>query len=236
MPVVTISGQPGTAAHDIGRLTAERLGIDYVDQEILVQAASTLGVPMESVVALDERTASFGERVATMLRRFLERSAAAGASDPMLGTPGSLDVVLSRTYAEAAADESAEELSDDRYIAALTGLVRDLASNDNVVIIGRGSQVILKDHPGVLHVLLVAPLQQRIESLATREGLSKEDATRREHEGARGRSAFHQKFFKIDVDRPALYHLVLNTARLTPIDITELIAAAVPRVAAKQHA
>lgn len=235
MPVVTISGQPGTAAHDIGRLTAERLGIDYVDQEILVQAASTLGVPMESVVALDERTASFGERVATMLRRFLERSAAAGASDPMLGTPGSLDVVLSRTYAEAAADESIEDLSDDRYIAALTGLVRDLASNDNVVIIGRGSQVILKDHPGVLHVLLVAPLQQRIESLTTREGLSKEDATKREHEGTRGRSAFHQKFFKIDVDKPALYHLVLNTARLTPADVTELIAAAVPRVAAKQH-
>lgn len=236
MPVVTISGQPGTAAHDIGRLTAERLGIDYVDQEILVQAASTLGVPMESVVALDERTASFGERAATMLRRFLERSAAAGASDPMLGTPGSLDVVLSRTYAEAAADEAAEELSDDRYIAVLTSLVRDLAAHDNVVIIGRGSQVILKDHPGVLHVLLVAPLQQRIESLAKREGRSMEDATKREHDGTRGRAAFHQKFFKVDVDKPALYHLVLNTGRLTPNDVAELIAAAVPRVAIKQHA
>jgi len=233
MPVVTISGQPGTAAHDIGRLTAQRLGIDYIDQEILVEAASTLGVPMESVVALDERTASFGERVATMLRRFLERSAAAGASDPMLGTPGSLDVVLSRSYAEAAEDEAAEELSDERYIGALTSLVRDLAAHDNVAIIGRGSQVILKDHPGVLHVLLVAPLQHRVESLALREGLSKGEATKREHDGTRGRAAFHQKFFKIDVDKPALYHLVLNTARLTPEDVAEVIAAAVPRMAMK---
>jgi cytidylate kinase len=234
MPVVTISGQPGTAAHDIGRLTAKRLGIDYVDQEILVEAARTLGVSMESVVAMDERTSSLGERVANMLRRFLERSAAAGASDPMLGTPGSLDIVLSRTYAEAAADESAEELSDDRYIAALTGLVRDVAAHNNVVIIGRGSQVILKEYPGVLHALLVAPLQHRIESLAAREGLSREAATKREHDGSKGRAAFHQKFFKVDVDKPALYHLVMNTARLSPDEVAEMIAAAVPIVAAKQ--
>jgi cytidylate kinase len=236
MPVVTISGQPGTAAHDIGRLTAQRLGIDYIDQEILVQAASTLGVSMESIVAIDERTSTFGERVATMLRRFLERSAAAGASDPMLGTPGSLDLVLSRSYAEAAADDSSEDLSDERYIGVLTSLVHDLAAHDNVVIIGRGSQAILKDRPGVLHTLLVAPLADRIESLAQREGLSKEAATKREHDGQRARVAFHQKFFKIDVDKPALYHVVLNTARLTPDDVAEMIAAAVARVATKQPA
>jgi len=142
-------------------------------------------------------------------------------------------VVLSRSYAEAAEDEAAEELSDERYIGALTSLVRDLAAHDNVAIIGRGSQVILKDHPGVLHVLLVAPLQHRVESLALREGLSKGEATKREHDGTRGRAAFHQKFFKIDVDKPALYHLVLNTARLTPEDVAEVIAAAVPRMAMK---
>lgn len=235
MPVITISGQPGTAAHDIGRLTAQRLGIDYIDQEILVQAASTLGVSMASIVAIDERTSTFGERVATMLRRFLERSAAAGASDPMLGTPGSLDIVLSRTYAEAAADESSEDLSDERYIGVLTGLVKDLAAHDNVVIIGRGSQAILKEHPGVLHTLLVAPLADRIESLAQREGLPTEAATRREHDGQKARVAFHQKFFKFEVDKPSHYHLVLNTARLTPEDVAELIATGVARVTPAQR-
>jgi cytidylate kinase len=235
MPVVTISGQPGTGAHDIGRITAQRLGIDYVDQEILVQAARTLGVPMESVVAMDERTATLGERLGNLLRRFLERSAAAGVGDPMLGT-GGLDILLGRTYAEAAAEEGPPELSDERYIAALTDLIRALAEHDDVVIIGRGSQVILKDWPGVLHVLLVAPTQQRIESLAARDGLSKDDAGKREHESAKGRATFHHKFFKIDVDNPAMYHLVLNTARLAPDDTAQLIAAAVPHVAAKQHA
>jgi cytidylate kinase len=235
MPVVTISGQPGTGAHDIGRLTAQRLGIDYVDQEILVQAARTLGVSMESVVALDERTATMGERLGNLLRRFLERSAAAGVGDPMLGA-GGLDVLLGRTYAEAAADEEPQELSNERYIGALTTLVRDLAAHDNVVIIGRGSQVILKEHPGVLHVLLVAPTSRRVEVIVARDRISTEDATKHIQESARGRAAFHRKFFKIDVDNPALYHLVVNTSRVSPDDVAQLIAAAVPIAAAKQPA
>ena len=56
MAIVTLSGQIGTNAREIGRVTADRLGIDYVDQEILVEAARDLGVPMESIVTHDERT------------------------------------------------------------------------------------------------------------------------------------------------------------------------------------
>ena len=50
MAIVTLSGQIGANARDIGRLVADRLAIDYVDQEILIEAARDLGVPMESIV------------------------------------------------------------------------------------------------------------------------------------------------------------------------------------------
>ncbi len=100
MTMVTISGQAGSGAREVGRLAAQRLEVDYIDQEILVREARELGVPVESVVSRDERTAGLGERLASMFRRFLERSATAGSTDPMLGS--GLDVVLSRTYGEAA--------------------------------------------------------------------------------------------------------------------------------------
>ena len=77
MATVTISGQFGTGAREIGRAVAAQLKLDYVDQEILVDSASALGVPVESVVTHDERTTGLGERVGAMLRRFLERSAVA---------------------------------------------------------------------------------------------------------------------------------------------------------------
>jgi cytidylate kinase len=231
MAVVTLSGQLGTDAREIGRLAAQRLGIDYVDQEILVGAAQALGVPVEAVAGRDERTASFGERVAHALRHFLERSAAAGAADPMLGS-GGLDVLLGRTYAEAAAEEGLPDISDKRYLATLTGVIRDLAAHGDVLIVGRGSQVILKEWPGAVHVLLVAPLEQRLEELARRDELTAEQAAKRVQDGDKGRAAFHRKFFHVSVDDPALYHLTLNSARLSHEQAAALIEAVVRGVAA----
>ncbi len=222
MPVLTVSGQVGSGARDLGRLAAERLQLDYIDQEILVEAARELGVPVESIVAFDERTASLGERLAGMLRRFLERSAAAGAADPMWGS-GGLDVLLARTYGEAAGAETAEEVSDERYLSTITTIMRDLAGQGDVLIIGRGSQVILKDLPGAFHLLVVAPVEYRIQEFARREGLEAEEAEKRMHERDKGRRAFHQKFFKVDSDDPSLYHLTLNMARYSMDEAAQLI-------------
>ncbi len=225
MAVLTVSSQIGAGAIDIGRLTAEQLGIDYIDQEILVEAARELGVPVEAVVTHDERTAGFGERLAHTLRHFLERSATAGAADPMMGSSG-LDVVLGRTYSEAAA-ESPEEVSDEDYISTLTQVVKDLARHDNVVIIGRGSQVILQDLPNVTHALLGAPLDYRVATYAVKYSLSEEEAAKRVHEGDKGRVSFHRKFFKIDVDDPIHYHLTMNTQRMTNEQTAAVLSAAV---------
>ena len=232
MAVITISGQIGSRARVIGRLVAEQLKLDYIDQEILVAAAQTLGVSVESVAPMDERTASFSERLAAMLRRFLERSAAAGASDPMLGGDG-LDILLSRTYSEAAAGEGLQEVPDELYVSTLANIIGDLADHGDVLILGRGSQVILRDQPETLHILTVAPLDIRIQDLVQREGLS-EDEAKKELEGrAKGRASFHHKFFRVDVDDPALYHLTLNSAHFSPEEATQLIVEAAERFASR---
>lgn len=222
MAIVTLSGQIGTNAREIGRVTADRLGIDYVDQEILVEAARDLGVPMESIVTHDERTEGLGERLAHMLRHFLERSAAAGAADPMLGGAGGLDVMLARTYTEAAAED--DDVSDDDYIQELANIIQDLADHDNVLILGRGSQVVLRDHPSATHVLLVGPKDLRIANIAKREGISSEEAEQHTKSLDKGRVSFHEKFFDVNVNDPAHYHLTLNVGRLTQDQIASLIA------------
>ena len=234
MAVVTVSGQIGTDAREVGRLAAERLKIDYVDQEILVEAARALGVSMESILSLDERTASLSDRLAAMLRRFLERSAAAGAADPMLGSDG-LDILLSRTYSEAAAGEGPQDVPDDRYLATLSDIIRDLAAHGDVVIIGRGSQVILEGQPGVFHVLLVAPLDERIRAFALREGLTVEEATGQVQEREKGRVSFHRKFFKVEVNDPSLYHLTLNTARFSTEEAAQITSEFAQRLAAEER-
>jgi hypothetical protein len=167
----------------------------------------------------DERIATLGERVASLLRNFLERSAMAGG-DPALGPEG-LGILLSRTYAEAAGgrpDESAEP-DERRYVSTITGAIETLAEGGNVVLLGRGS-------PVVLHVLTMAPSDLRVQRIARREEIPIEEARRRVHESDRGRCAFHRKFFKVDPDDPSLFDLVIHTRRLSFEAGADLVVAA----------
>ena len=214
MPVITISGTLGSGAREVAQLVARRLGLDYVDREILACTAQSLGVSVAVVEQRDERLATLGERVAFMLTNFLERSAVAGG-DPALG-PESLAVLLSRTYSQAMSERPGGPagLDERRYIRTITGVIEALAEGGNVVLVGRGSPVILRDRPGSLHVLTMAPFEMRVQRIALREETTVEEARRRVQESDRGRAAFHRKFFKVDADDPSLFDLVICTGRL----------------------
>ena len=56
-------------------------------------------------------------------------------------------------------------LDDTRYLQALEYVVKELARSPSLVILGRGSQFILKGYPGVLHVLVVAPIEVRVKRI-----------------------------------------------------------------------
>ncbi len=214
MPVVTISAQYGAGAIDVGRYVAGELTLHYVDQSVLVDAARELGVTVSRVASKDERTDSLRERIGHFLQRALERSAAGGQVDPMLGA-ANLEVMLAQTYQEMA-DGDVPGIVDDRaFRQAATHIIEELAEAGDVVILGRGSQMILRDLPGATHVQLVAEESIRAVRVMAWEGLSEEDAMARIRDSIRGREAFHKKFWKVDVWDPRLYDLVINTSKLS---------------------
>jgi cytidylate kinase len=227
MLVVTMSGTIGSGAREVGQLAAEILGIDYVDRQIMVDAARRLGVSAEAVAERYEHRAGFRERLASMLRAFLERSAAAGVGDPLVGGEG-LAVLLARSYGEMGAEvgSSAQELDDAVYIEAVSAIISELGQKGNIVIVGRGSQVILKELPTALHVLIQAPLELCARRIAERDQLTPEEASKKVHELGSGRAAFHRKFFKVDVNDPGLYDLVIDTGRLSYAVAAEIVALA----------
>jgi cytidylate kinase len=222
MPVITMSGNIASGAREVGQAVAQELGIDFVDQQLMVQAAQRCGVPVGTVAEHDERRGGFRERMSGLLRTVLERSAASGA-DPLTGATG-LEAVLSRTYADMAAEEP--QLSDSLYLETMTVLIRELAARGEVVILGRGSQMLLTDMPRALHVLCVAPRKLRASRLAERDELGIEEAMRRTAESDRARCAFYKKFWHVEVEDPKLYDLTIDTARLSYEVATQVIVAA----------
>ncbi len=224
MLVVTMSGNIASGAREVGQAAARTLAIDFVDQQLLVEAAQRCGVPVGAMAERDERCVTFRERLAATLRNFLERSAASGA-DPLTGAVG-LEVLLSRTYADMAADREEPQLSDALYMKTMTGIIRELGARGDIAILGRGSQMILADLPGALHVLCVAPRDLRAMRLAERENIGLEEATHRVADSDRARHDFHRKFWKVEVDSPTLYDLSIDTSRLSYEVAAELVVTA----------
>ena len=83
------------------------------------------------------------------------------------------------------------------------------------MILGRGSQFILKGYPGVLHVLAVAPMEVRVERVmrdhrldqeATKQEILRYDNSLRE---------FFKRYFKAEPEDPVHYDVVINTGRFS---------------------
>jgi cytidylate kinase len=97
-------------------------------------------------------------------------------------------------------------------------LVRDtaetilrLAELGNVVLIGRGANVITSGLEHVFHVRLVAPLENRLESVQQSRHMSAKEALAFIQTEDKGRRRYLKKYFHKNIDDPLLYHLVINT-------------------------
>ena len=112
------------------------------------------------------------------------------------------------------------------YHEKLHHLVESAANSGHVVIVGRGGQVLLADRRDVLHVRVVAPLEQRVAYVVNREGLDTDAARRRVQEKDRARARYAQTQFHSQSDDPHLYDLVINTAVLNLDSVVDQICLA----------
>lgn len=98
-----------------------------------------------------------------------------------------------------------------------TETILRLGEMGNVVLVGRGANVILGHLPQAFHVRLVASLESRVENVAETRGLSKKAARAWVEAEDKARRRFIRRYFQVDVADPLLYSLVVNVDRV-PID------------------
>ncbi len=224
MAVITITGTTGTGAPEVGAEVARIMSIDYVDRLILAEAARRIGATVEAVAAKVEKRPTLGDRVGGFLRTAMERSAMdAGGADPYFG-PG-LDTLLVQEYKDMpeALITSGHDIDDARLLEVTRSVIEELARKDNVLIIGRGANVILHAWPGALHVGLTASHEKKVERIIAREVVDQRNAEKYIVETDRGRLAYYQRFFKTSMADPLQYHLMINTDLLDVTKAAEVI-------------
>lgn len=104
-----------------------------------------------------------------------------------------------------------------------------LAALGNVVLIGRGGNIVTRKLPDVLHVRLVGSLETRVRRLSENRGMTRKTALDLVHQEDVGRRRYVKKYFNADIDDPLLYHLIINTDLVN----IEEAAAALTRVVLK---
>jgi cytidylate kinase len=204
MSIATIRGRLGSGAPEIGRQVADRLHADYVDREIIAAVAARLHRQEQDVTAKEMPPSSLLDHIAEALGR-------------------------SGMYFEGAYLPAWEiPLDDTRYLEALESVVKELAQSQSLVIRGRGSQFILKDYPKVLHVLVVAPLEVRLERVMQNLKLDQETAKREIDHFDNSRREFIKRYFHAELEDPTCYDLVINTEHLSFRAAASIVVDALP--------
>ncbi len=101
-------------------------------------------------------------------------------------------------------------LRSDEYVRHLTKVIGAIGEQGEVLIIGRGANLILPPEE-TLRVRFIASLEARVRNMAQEVGIAEEEARKQILlKDAERRDSVKQNF-KVDIEDPANYDLVINT-------------------------
>jgi hypothetical protein len=104
--------------------------------------------------------------------------------------------------------------------------VLKLASLGQVILVGRGANLMTASKPGVLHVRLIGSLEHRIAHVSRYYDVSETDARKLVKRKDAASRRFVRQHFSVDNGDPLLYDLVINTDRLRDDAVAEMIGGA----------
>ena len=188
MAVITISRQFGAGGITLGKMIAEKMGYTFADSDIIQRVAKEANVSTDWIE-------SFEKEAGSKLSRFISS-------------------MVSKRWLERVIADERGYLDEQIYLDYLVLIVAQFADEGDVVILGRGSQYILNDHPDAVHILLVDELESRVKFMMERYEMPRKKAEKTVINEDRRRVNLYKRLGKSDYESPQLYHLVLNMGRL----------------------
>jgi cytidylate kinase len=185
LKIVTVEREYGCGGSEIAQRLAERLGWKLWDQLLTEEIAHLANCSKAVVEEREERTDPLYYR---LLKSFMRGSYEGSLNAPKLN------------------------LVDSENILKMTQrVVLHAAGKGDCVIVGRGSQLFLKDRPDTFRVFLYAPREHKVRRLLAR-GKNEKEAQELVDTVDRDRAVFIEKSFRVAWPDRAVYHVMINTA------------------------
>jgi CMP/dCMP kinase len=198
LAVITISREMGCGAESVAQEVASRLGVPCADREVIEEAAKRAGLPQE---ILDSKESE-------------QRDQRTFSSSDMVG-------LVRRSQSGRRA-----QLEDAAYTRFIGEAIKQLAAQP-VVLVGRGSQFILRERGDAIHVHMHAVESVRVARLMREKSLPREQAERLVRASDMERSNYVKHYFNnANWRNPDYYDLMIDTSKLPAETAVELIVAA----------
>jgi cytidylate kinase len=188
MGVITISRQFGAGGKTLGKMVSDKLGYTFADDDIVQMVAEAANVSPHWVESVEREAGGKLSRAITSM--------------------------VSKRLVDRILKDERGYIDERLYLDYLVVIIAQIAEEGNAVILGRGSQYILHDHPDVCHVLLINKFEDRVKFMMEQYDLSESRAVQVVNREEKRRVNLFKKIGKTDYDDPALYHLVLNMGKL----------------------
>ncbi len=195
--VINIGRQLGSGGKTVGEIIARRLDIKLYDKELINLAARESGLSAECFEHADEREA---KGMFATLVGYLRA--------PFTGYEGgNTNNIL--------ANESLFRIQSD--------VIREIASRESAIFVGRCADYILRDHPRCVNVFITADEADRIARLRQRHNCSEEEARTLMERVDAQRASFYNYYSLRTWGQAATYHLCVNSSKLGEEETADFI-------------
>jgi len=182
-------------------MVAEKFGYSFADTEVISKVAEMANVSTHFVETVEKEA---GGRFSKIISK-----------------------MVSKPLVERILKDERGYIDEEIYLDYLVLIIAQIADEGDVVIMGRGSQYILNDHPDAYHLLLIDNFDNRVKFMMKNYDLSQKQATQVVKAEDKRRLNLYHKLGKSDYDDPRLYHLVLNMGRIDLPEALQLVKALV---------
>ena len=196
--VITISHQLGSGGAYLGQKLSERLGLPFIDREVLKKVAEQLNLAETALAGREERLSTFWQsfmRIAVL-------------TDPV-------ECLSPDNY-----------LPNDRELFKLeSDYIGRIADKSSAIFLGRCGRYILRQHPGHISILVHANLPDRIKRIQQLYCSGEDEAKKLIETNDRERTAYIHAFTRQDWLDARWYDLCVNTSSLGLEKVVEIALA-----------
>ncbi|MBW2643823.1 MAG: cytidylate kinase-like family protein [Deltaproteobacteria bacterium] len=196
MAVITISKEFGTESEKVASQAGQRLGYEYIGDHLIAEIAKELHVS-ESEAEMFRKTSQ------SRILRFVDR--------------------YTCSLVQKVVDREHGCLDDKNYYETTKKLVQNVYEAGNAIILGWGSQCILRGKPNTLHVRLIKDEETKIKEVMQNRNLKHKAAKALIERDEGDLRVYIEHYFNEDWNAAHLYDLIIDMGKTSVEKAVDLI-------------